>query len=820
MAGTSFSLASALAQLYEKTGEGHQELDDEYERALGHVENVLSNLSAAANSVECEFTVPKTPGRKLRARISAKNSYSSQAAQKRKTLSLSKGSKQQSSTKKKVLAVQDDAKSSTSSEDPEKENADVQTNSAVRPTRAASKKAPPAVKVDDASPKEDSNLRQPLRSTRQTRAQTAKLVSATPPRGAGVSRALLFTSANRATTPSKQLFSPYAKCSVQEKAKAFESKEPISPLHATANLKSSNAARNRTRSVAVTEKAVSTPVHPASEHATEDSVPGTPASPKTPALRTVPKSPSKNSSVEKTTAATIENLSSSAPDTELVKERRITRASVAAASVATLPKTTSPETPAGIQAASGQHPVSSPSTAELDSDDDWVESPTTPKRARLVPTSSHIESGVKLSGVLGSTKAGGKDRPGLKTGAARKISASVTSSFRLAPTTPKQVTPSKVARPLTMSEARQGAHKASILEGSTRKRHDSSSSELEQQRKQDLLRMKIEATKKEREQRLARVQAQRERREAERREQEQLRHREAQQKELERLKQRTAFHQRKQSERSLNVDTLAASTKRKAESPLVSASKKFTPLKLSKPPKMARNACADAEAARLIFAQPSTSLSQKAKANNSLQQQAMLNSLSQSLRNQASFLPSPEQPQAVSAASQSITELVEGTPEKPSAALNVTVTVSSEDKPAEVLSETFTVPSIDHESSVLKTPCAANSTFVRTEGPPKSSGYDITPHRSELPPEPIEDKNNYNIEDLSSGDETDDDEKPRKEVPAWAKGAALNALIVQQSKSGISGLEFFGTMPLLSLDNIFPVKKKTFNKRTSSALWD
>ncbi|KAL3201380.1 hypothetical protein MRX96_012434 [Rhipicephalus microplus] len=355
--------------------------------------------------------------------------------------------------------------------------------------------------------------------------------------------------------------------------------------------------------------------------------------------------------------------------------------------------------------------------------------------------------------------------------------------------------------------------------------------------------MKIEATKKEREQRLARVQAQRERREAERREQEQLRHREAQQKELERLKQRTAFHQRKQSERSLNVDTLAASTKRKAESPLVSASKKFTPLKLSKPPKMARNACADAEAARLIFAQPSTSLSQKAKANNSLQQQAMLNSLSQSLRNQASFLPSPEQPQAVSAASQSITELVEGTPEKPSAALNVTVTVSSEDKPAEVLSETFTVPSIDHESSVLKTPCAANSTFVRTEGPPQSraafvvvsvlayvlpfvhvsaltSRYDITPHRSELPPEPIEDKNNYNIEDLSSGDETDDDEKPRKEVPAWAKGAALNALIVQQSKSGISGLEFFGTMPLLSLDNIFPVKKKTFNKRTSSALWD
>ncbi|KAL1431034.1 hypothetical protein MTO96_014442 [Rhipicephalus appendiculatus] len=97
--------------------------------------------------------------------------------------------------------------------------------------------------------------------------------------------------------------------------------------------------------------------------------------------------------------------------------------------------------------------------------------------------------------------------------------------------------------------------------------------------------------------------------------------------------------------------------------------------------------------------------------------------------------------------------------------------------------------------------------------------YDITPHRSELPPEPNKNKDNYDIEDLNSGDETDDDEKPRKEVPAWATGAALKALVAQQNRSGISGLEFFGMMPLLSLDNIFPVKKKTFNKRTSSALW-
>ncbi|KAL1431033.1 hypothetical protein MTO96_014441 [Rhipicephalus appendiculatus] len=749
-----------LRSCTKKTREGHQELRDDHERTLDQVESVLSNLRTAANSAECEFAVPKTPGRKLKARISAKKSSSSRAASKRKTRSVSNGSKKQSSTKKKTLAVQDEEKLSTSSEDPEKENAHVQPKSAARTTRAASKKGPPAIKVDEATPKENSSLRQPLGSTRQTRArtkaQTADLVAATPPRGAGASRALLFSTANRATTPSKQLFSPYAKCSVQEKARAFESKKPITPLRTAANHKSGNAARKQTTAVALTKEAVLTPVHPTSELVTEDRVPATPASPKTPALPSPLKSASKNSSVEETAekstkrvsskeqpssshssppasehdatveptatspaASPDENLTPSAPDTELVKERRITRASVAAASVAALPKTISQSTPAGIRAAGRPYPVSSSSTAESDSEDDWVESPTTPKRARLLPTSSHNGTGVKLSGVAGSTKAVRKDWPGHKAGAGRKISASITSTFRAASTTPKQVTPSKVARPFPTSETRQGARKASILEESTRKRHDSSSSELEQQRKQELLRMKIEATKKEREQRLARAQAERERREAERRELEQLRQREAQQKELERLKQRTAFHQRKQSERSLNVDTLAAATKRKAESPLVSAAKRLTPLNISKPPKMARNACADAEAARLIFAQPSTSLSQKAKLNNSLQQKAMLNSLSQSLRSQASFLASPERPQAASTASQSITELVEGTPEKPDAALNVTMTTSSKDKPAEALGETFTMPSTDHDSSLLKTPSAANSTFVRTEGPPK-----------------------------------------------------------------------------------------------------
>lgn len=91
-------------------------------------------------------------------------------------------------------------------------------------------------------------------------------------------------------------------------------------------------------------------------------------------------------------------------------------------------------------------------------------------------------------------------------------------------------------------------------------------------------------------------------------------------------------------------------------------------------------------------------------------------SLSQSLRSQTSFLPSPEHPQAVS-------ELVEASPENPPTVLNATFAVSAANQSARPLDQTFTMPAAAAPNEP-KTPSPANATFVQPSGgPPKCSGY-------------------------------------------------------------------------------------------------
>ena len=69
--------------------------------------------------------------------------------------------------------------------------------------------------------------------------------------------------------------------------------------------------------------------------------------------------------------------------------------------------------------------------------------------------------------------------------------------------------------------------------------------------------------------------------------------------------------------------------------------------------------------------------------------------------------------------------------------------------------------------------------------------YELTPHgqdKYELNPSSMD---NYNIDDLTSGDETDDDQAPRKKVPAWAQKPALNSALSRQYKNkNIGGYSF------------------------------
>lgn len=67
---------------------------------------------------------------------------------------------------------------------------------------------------------------------------------------------------------------------------------------------------------------------------------------------------------------------------------------------------------------------------------------------------------------------------------------------------------------------------------------------------------------------------------------------------------------------------------------------------------------------------------------------------------------------------------------------------------------------------------ALNSTYTKDEEEKKGNveSYDITPARHELPPEPLKNPENYDINDLNSEEDTDDEDAPRKEVPKWAEG--------------------------------------------------
>ena len=63
-----------------------------------------------------------------------------------------------------------------------------------------------------------------------------------------------------------------------------------------------------------------------------------------------------------------------------------------------------------------------------------------------------------------------------------------------------------------------------------------------------------------------------------------------------------------------------------------------------------------------------------------------------------------------------------------------------------------------------------NNGLNRTYNKDDAQSYEITPARHELPPEVLVDPDNYDIADLKSDEETDDEDNPRKKPAKWAIG--------------------------------------------------
>ena len=81
---------------------------------------------------------------------------------------------------------------------------------------------------------------------------------------------------------------------------------------------------------------------------------------------------------------------------------------------------------------------------------------------------------------------------------------------------------------------------------------------------------------------------------------------------------------------------------------------------------------------------------------------------------------------------------------------------------------------------------------------------------------------NYSISGLNSSDETDDEDMPNKPIPDWATNSKLKRTALAQSTKCIDYTQVFRSTlkENVILEDVFRIKKKHFNLRTSSANWN
>ncbi|KAL3114554.1 hypothetical protein niasHT_014361 [Heterodera trifolii] len=124
--------------------------------------------------------------------------------------------------------------------------------------------------------------------------------------------------------------------------------------------------------------------------------------------------------------------------------------------------------------------------------------------------------------------------------------------------------------------------------------------------------------------------------------------------------------------------------------------------------------------------------------------------------------------------------------------------------------------------SVPRTPLNTSKSVVDmtpSEELVEISAYDMTKEKIPLPST----EDNYNVDDLSSNDETDPEDSPRKQIPKWAQKEHL-----AQHINGLQRIDvlekvekYFGRIQQPALLDFFKQSKKKYTKRrSSSAVWD
>jgi len=129
-------------------------------------------------------------------------------------------------------------------------------------------------------------------------------------------------------------------------------------------------------------------------------------------------------------------------------------------------------------------------------------------------------------------------------------------------------------------------------------------------------------------------------------------------------------------------------------------------------------------------------------------------------------------------------------------------------------------------SMIYSTPTKLTNLYPPSQTPTNNtqeagpSSYEMTPHHLELSPQPLENEDNYNIDDICSEDGTDDEEAPRKEIAKWADGIFLRTALLKQCYVCPDLDEIFDPVDMPDLSDIFSQPRERFSKRGSSGTWE